>query len=62
MRVNRLSLIGVIIQLTKAIALGFAKIEQGQVVSMSSGTDLLIERYRKIRPKGHNLLQAIKSV
>lgn len=62
MRVNRLSLNGVVIQLTKAIALGFAKIEQGQVVSMSSGTDLLIDRYRQIRPDDHNLLQAIKSV
>jgi hypothetical protein len=62
MRVNRLSLNGVIVQLTKAIALGYAKIEQGQVVSKSSGTDLLIQRYIQIRPEGHNLLQAIKSV
>ena len=62
MRANRLSLNGVIIQLTKAIALGYAKIEQGQVVSKSSGTDLLIQRYIQIRPEGHNLLQAIKSV
>jgi hypothetical protein len=62
MRANRLSLNGVIVQITKAIALGYAKIEQGQVVSKSSGTDLLIQRYIQIRPEGHNLLQAIKSV
>lgn len=62
MRSSRLSLNGVVVQLTKAIALGYAKIEQGQIISMSSGTDLLIDRYRQIRPPGHNLLQAIKSV
>lgn len=59
-KTNRLSLSGVIHKITKAIALGHAKIEDGCVMSRSSGTDLLIERYRKIAPEGHNLVEAIR--